>query len=398
VFDTGGSGDQTEGESNDGSPAFPGAARLDILAPSTASVCAPADITIRAYDANGELLTDYEGVVGLSSTSGHGLWGTVAANGTLSPDPDLSDDGRASYQFDQGDNGTVTLNLSNTHADRLRVRAEDAAANVVQTSDPIRFLENILRISPDDPLGDDLIAGRNHQFRADLIKRDDSGECGIAEDYQGTYELQAWLERTSIDPGGQGPRLSSGTVLDPVPDASGNGGVEIEFVDGTGLFTLLARDVGDYTLKLQDSVSGYASALDGTPLSIPSTSATAPWTARPFSIAMDVSGNPAAQNAGGPAFIAAGEEFTIRLGGALYDSADDSNGDGVADDGANLMDNDFAPSFGQEGEQVTVTSDLFAPAAGAEGDLSGADPVAGDFSGGEGNSVEQPSLKWVLSV
>ncbi|MFW5824594.1 MAG: DUF6701 domain-containing protein [Marinobacter sp.] len=274
--------------------------------------------------------------------------------------------------------------LSNTHADVLTITANDPGNDISTTSDPITFAENALYIETADALGDDLIAGRPHSYQVSMLKRDpDSGECGVAEEYDGTFGLKAWLDRATDDPGGEAPELTSseGSVTPPDSAPSANN-LAIGFDGGVGAFALTPGDVGRYTLNLRDDTSGFVQDADGAPLPVISASASAPWTARPFALALEVDGNPGAQDASGPVFQAAGEDFTLRAGGALYDGADDTNGDGVADEGANLMDNGFAPSFGKEGEQVALAADLLAPAAGDNPGLAGPQLQTDDFSGG----------------
>ncbi|MFC4258392.1 DUF6701 domain-containing protein [Marinobacter lacisalsi] len=363
--------------------------RLEVTAPTSASVCAPLNVRLTAYDTSGNVFEQYDGSVALQTSSNHGRWSPGGSRGTLSPAPDTSDDGQAVYQFVTADNGDVTLTFSNTHADQLTFTAIDQATGISVTSDPVTFAENALYIEKwNDDFGYDLIAGRKHPYKVSMLKQDPdpdpaSENCGVAADYDGTYSLKAWLVREEDDPVGAEPLLasSSDSVLLKDSEASA-GNLEVIFASGTAKISLTASDVGHYTLNLRDESSGFVQAADGTPLSIVSVSASAPWTARPFAIAMEIPGNPGAQDATGPSFQAAGEVFTLRVGGALYDSADDTNGDGVADAGANLMDNGFAASFGQEGESVVLAADLLAPATGTNPGLGGPTLEASDYSGG----------------
>ncbi|RBP20550.1 Calx-beta domain-containing protein [Marinobacter pelagius] len=357
-------------------------AGFEFVADAAASVCTPHSVTISAINDNGDVMTGYDGAVRLSTSSGHGTWNLEDGQGALAPEPDSSDDGSVFYDFVASDGGEVRFQLSNTHADILTVTVLDETLGVSGTSNAIEFLENVLRITSKDGLGDDLIAGRRHQYRVDLLKRDDTGDCTVAEDYQGTYALQAWLDRTAGDPGGLEPSLTSANTLGQVPDVAGPETLEVTFTKGVGTFSLLAPDVGQYTLRLLDSVSGYAEALDGSPIPIPSTSAGAPWTVRPFAVAIRAPGNPGATDASGPIFKSAGEAFTIEAKGVLYNAADDSDGDGQADPGSNLWDNIVAPSFGQEGETVTVEADLRAPLPGNNPGLVGTTNPLSTFTNG----------------
>ncbi|KRW81768.1 hypothetical protein AQ621_05995 [Marinobacter sp. P4B1] len=329
-------------------------------------------------------MTGYTGKIDLSTTSNHGTWSVNEGNGALSPLPDNSDDGQASYQFDLSDAGVATFAFSNTHADLLSIRGTDSSEGVVASGGAVEFLENILRLSPNDLLGDDLIAGRAHQYDVSLIKRDDSGECGVATDYEGTHLLDVWLDRTSNDPGGAGPEVRGENTLQEAGNESGSGSVEVEFTGGQADLFIKPVDVGEYTVRLLDASSGYARDLAGAAIPIPSTSTGSPWTARPFALAVNAPGNPGATDANGGVFRAAGESFRLEVAGVLYDAADDSDGDGQAEPGANVWDNARAVSFGQEGESTVLKSTLLAPAYGeADAFFPGAEPIA-DYSGGIG--------------
>jgi MSHA biogenesis protein MshQ len=351
---------------------------------SAGSVCEPLAVRVEALDSSGATLTGYTGKVDLSTTSNHGTWSVNEGNGALSPLPDNSDDGQASYQFDLSDAGVATFALSNTHADVLSITGTDFSENVVATGEVVEFLENILRISPNDPLGGDLIAGREHQYDVSLIKRDDSGECGVATDYEGTHLLDVWLDRTSNDPGGAGPEVRGENTLQEAGNESGSGSVEVEFTGGQADLFIKPVDVGEYTVGLLDASSGYARDLAGAAIPIPSTSTGSPWTARPFALAVNAPGNPGATDANGGVFRAAGESFRLEVAGVLYDAADDSDGDGQAEPGANVWDNARAVSFGQEGESSVLQSTLLAPAGGEpDAFYSGAEPIS-SYSGGVG--------------
>lgn len=358
--------------------------RLEITAPSSASVCAATTVGITAYDSNDDVLDNYEGTVSLSTSSGHGRWGRYEGSGILSPEPGDSDDGLAGYQFVTADGGDATFTYANTHADVLTITAVDVDTGISATSEPIIFAENALFIESADTLGDDLIAGRAHDYRASMRRQDPvTGDCGVAEDYEGSIGLKAWLDRAADDPDGSAPVLSSSEDTVQLPDATPSGNnLVANFVGGEADLSLLPSDVGRFTLNLLDDSSGFVKDLNGDPIPIISASAAAPWTARPFAIALDVPGNPAAQDASGARFQAAGENFTLRVGGALYDASDDLGGDGVADAGATLMDNGFASSFGREGEQTHLLAQLLAPVDGTNPGLAGPQLQASDFSGG----------------
>jgi MSHA biogenesis protein MshQ len=362
--------------------------RFSIDVAAGASVCAPLSVKLSAYDSNDEVLTDYTGTVSLTTSSKHGRWAPGDGSGTLLPDPDDSDDGVAAYEFADADNGEVSLQLRNTHADVLTITAQDQdqAAGISVTSDPITFSENVLYIESDDDLGDDLIAGRSHDYQVSLLRRNDNDECGVASDYDETYGLKAWLTRAPEDPGGEAPALESSvsSSLSTTPSMQPeSNNFAVVFAEGIGNFSLTPSDVGRYTLKLLDDTSGFVQDLNGDPLPLISASDDAPWTARPFGISIEAVDNPGAIDASGTVFRIAAGEFSLRIAGRLYESADDGNGDGAADTGANLLNNSFAPSFGREGEKVVFDHELLAPdPTNAPGQLYAPELQASDFGDG----------------
>ncbi len=102
-----------------------------VSAPSNAVNCFPAEISIQLLDKNGDLIPDFEGVITLSTSSGHGDWSVAGvANGVLSND--MADDGLASYGMLEADLGVATFYLSDTHAESTTISIE--AQGITQTA------------------------------------------------------------------------------------------------------------------------------------------------------------------------------------------------------------------------------------------------------------------------
>ncbi|WP_369600987.1 DUF6701 domain-containing protein [Hahella sp. SMD15-11] len=347
---------------------------FDVTVSPSASTCVPTAVTVTARDPGNNILTSYAGTINLTTSSAHGDWSVTTGNGTLSPNPDTDDNGAASYTFDAADNGVVTLALANSHADQLTVAVNDASAGVSATSSPITFLDNAFVIDSTDSLGYDFVAGRDHALSATLWRKDPStGVCAIATGYSGTYSLKAWLTRDGADPGGAAPAVtaaSTATLPNAVP---GSNNLSVAFNNGVGALTLQTTDVGKYTLNLRDDTSGFVQDAAGNPLTIDSTATSSPWVVRPFGLHVEAAGNPAAGSATGPVFTQAGTGFTLNVRAVQYQSADDADGDGQPDSGANLADNAATAGFGQENpaETVTLSSTLVAPAGGNDPGLTG---------------------------
>jgi MSHA biogenesis protein MshQ len=388
VFDSALSASEVESVYNTVRPcAVPPLDNFEVVVPGTASVCEPADVIIRARDAANNTISDYSGTVNLTTSSGNGNWTFVSADGTLSPQPDIDDNGQAQYSFVNSDNGEITLGLSNRRANALTVTVGDAVGGQSGTSSVIQFRENAFVITQNDSLGDDFVAGRNHQLKVQAIRRDSTTEeCGLVTGYNGNIDLKGWIQRTGADPGGASPGLAGGAGTDTMPDTEpANNNTTLVFNQGEAAPQWLTTDVGRYALNLKDDSSGIVEDENGDPLAVVGSSQE--WTVRPFGFAVRVPGNPAANSAGGDAFLAAGRLFDIQVRAVQYDSDDDTDldgqpdghGDSQATNNADLTDNGTVESFD---ESVVLSAYLSAgPTGAAAPGLVGLSGVSGFSSG-----------------
>jgi len=321
------------GSNWDGSPRQCSAAidRIAVTTITSASVCTPQSVTIAVYGSDGQLVSDYSGTVSLTTSAAAGDWLAGSADqpqGTLTN----NGNGSGSYQFVASDGGSVELLLSHNRADQLTITAQDNAEGVSGTSNGVSFSENVIQISELDALDYDLVAGRDHLFRATLVRQDSSGVCGVATDYNYNLNLAGWLQRSGNDPSGSAPYLiTNGSSVTQVAANSEGAAVTVpmNFSSGIADFYLRTSDTGQYTLNLKDSTSGYIKDLNGNDLPIYSSSQT--WTVRPFGYRIVAAGNPGAVDHTGSAYIAAATDFNVTVAGVAYDGADDSNGDGHPD-------------------------------------------------------------------
>lgn len=354
---------------------------------SSASTCSPHSITITARDSDSQIMTDYTGTLTLATSSDNADWSKTStagdAQGVLSPG--TADSGSASYTFDADslDQGQVTLQLSNSHAQAVTISAADIAAGVSSTSSSLTFAENAFIVSmTESTLDDDMIAGRSHSMRVQMIRRDPvTGECGAAEAYD-TASVKAWISRASSDPGAAEPSLTNAnndTVqLPSAKPAIAN--ITFPFVDGTAHFYLLASDVGKYRLNILDSSGSFA---DGE-----ISGGSSELVARPFGFAISIDGNPAATSATGSAFTPAGANFLVTVKAIGWQANDDNDDSGSPDghndsdpsNNASLTDNNVLTYFGREtpAESVTLTGALRLPVGGTDPGLGDGDPSSND--------------------
>ncbi len=349
----------------------------------SASTCAPFAFSITAEDSSNNPVTDYTGSIDITTSTSHGNFAISSATNAISPNPDADDNGAASYLFDSADSGQIDLTLDNAHAETLTITVADSAASVSSTSVNVTFSENAFVIEDNDAqiAGSNVpVAGRDHAYRIRMVRQDSStGVCATATEYNGAKNLKLWRSQNATDPSSSNPLLDGDSL--PAADPGANNGA-ITFSAGVANVLLSTSDIGKYTLELADISNSFSdTTIAGT---------SAEQTIRPFGIGIDFSGMRAADfadngaiddstgsnlsfaaNSSGSVFTQAGENFSATVSGVLWQAADDSDDDGVPDSGAFLGNNTVAPSFGAEGESVTLSASLFAPAGATLGSLSG---------------------------
>ena len=348
--------------------------RFEVTVAATASVCAPVAVTIRALQSDGSTYTGYSGTVNIATSAMHGNWSKTTASGTLNPATDNDDNGAVQYTFASGDNGQAILYLSNTHADRLTITATENSGTATGTSSAVQFSENALVISTVPTTYADFVAGRTHPLQIEAQYRDPvTGDCGPFLAYDGNIPLKTWITRSANDPGGVRPSITTTSGDVQLPTAQpGSNNATLAFTQGLATLNWVTSDVGQYVFNLLDDSSGLV--VDTTGAALPVSGASATFTVRPFgfytraqSRRVPLTNNPAASDATGAAFVKAGESFDVLATAVQYESADDSNADGVPDAGADLSGNGATPAFGQEPagarDTVALTSALVLPSA-----------------------------------
>lgn len=346
-----------------------------------ATSCLGQELVISALDPTGKVVGNYQGSVQISTSTGRGNWSRVAASGTLSPNPDTDDNGAVTYTFAAADNGSATLRLANPRGGSLAVTVRDATLGIATTSATLSFAGNYFVITTSDALGSDVVAGRPHLLRVEMWSSASGGSCGVVSAYTGSRNLKAWLTRDSQDPNGAAPQLGTTSLPGAAPAASNLSG---SFVNGVLNLTLGSTDVGKYSLNLRDDSLSFSSQ--------PINGSSSVLVARPFGLALDfggdrqangTTGTSTATGAGGPLFARAGQPFGTTLRAVRWQAADDADGDGRPDSGANLYDNAATASFGAEPTPALVSLDavLVQPAGGTPGVLDNGDSLTG-FSGG----------------
>ncbi len=424
--DWGNNGDApSEGSTNDTSGGTAGSFNITIFSPgSTCSTDgqiggAPLRerVIIEVLNNGGNTLTNFNGIVNLTTSNNHGNWYTTDGTGA-SADPALGilsdtagdDNGAASYDFDPNDNGFVSLYFDNQHAETMTITVTlDGDPGTFAFSAPLQFLDNVFVVNVSEPnppfntTPNDLvpIAGRPHQFQIQMMRRDTSltpNDCGPASNYN-IPSIKAWYTPGPEHPvGATAPSLNATSITTAEPVAAN---FPASFASGVATFNLNTTDVGKFALVFKDDFSGFADVdIDSDPINL---------TVRPFGFDIDTSdqrqndysvdglldgdllvdgddGNATyAADENGSVFARAGEDFTVTVTAVRWQSGDDVGDDGVPDTGANLTDNLPTNSYGQElitPATVDITHAVTLPTPTPDtGSLSGGLAITGFTNG-----------------
>ncbi|WP_193222166.1 DUF6701 domain-containing protein [Alkalilimnicola sp. S0819] len=350
--------------------------------------CLNEPITVQAR-AGGAAFTGFQGTVQLNTGTGAGGWqvapGFNAAN-LADADPN---DGLASYQFD-GSEPDATVELRLVYREGANpVQIQASAGGIVGTAADLVFTPSGY-VFTDAPVGNPAAldqslaantAGTGRTLHITAYGQTPTDPvCGIIESYDGAKALDFWAGYQQPAHAGGAPRrvLVDGRGIDHFEGEGQAGGAwSVSFSQGRAQVPVRYKDTGSVRLHARDT---------GTPvdtddvLSGDIRGGSQTWVSRPAELlvnairrAVDGVANPAAADADGPAFIAAGEDFLLRV------EARDADGD-------------LTPSFGQEGEAVDLEHSLLAPAGGQNPALQdgGSGPLQA-FSGGQADSH---SLSW----
>jgi len=339
---------------------------FDITVGVSASTCASQSVTITAKDISDNVLTGYTGSVSITTSSAHGDWAITSGGGVFSNG--TADDGVASYTFVAGDNGTITLSFTNTHADDLTFNVTDITSPSSSTTSAVTtsFRDSAFVITP-DPIQ---IAGRDQSMTVALYTRV-GGSCGPDTNYFGSKNLDVWLDLDVSHPAGATvPTIGVLTLPTAAPASNpASNNIALTFTAGVASFVMSTVDVGKYVLNLRDDTRLYATAVDLSGAS--SALTTRPW------LHVAVTGNQFADLPGGNVFTSAGTNFAATVRGVLWQAVDDANNDGVPDSGANLVDNAVAPRFAWD-TALTATAP-YTPAAGTLGTITNGSLLAGNY-------------------
>jgi len=392
---------------------------LSIAHDGMAINCQPENITISAHTATGphDIDTAYIGTVTLSVDTAHGDWSYVS--GGNAANLSNSGNGDATYVFDGSESGSVMLALANTFAETIDIDVSDGtydekSGNADASDDPpLTYAPsgfNFLANGVSSAVGTQISGKRSDVgYGAQLLELEAidtntlTGACEAALTGVVTVEMGFECENANtcqrpIYLGATAPSTQvNGTdtnVVNPLVYSN----VSLDFgsaVDTTATFVLNYPDAGQIQLHARYALSPSGQDLLGGSNS---------FVVRPFGFNVSVPHPtpPHATTYAGNRLTSAGTAFTVNAAGVLWNSADDNAGgsDGIPDnhDDVDPSNNDDlsnntvtlggttysgTPNFGQESENIELTSLLFAPAGGADPGLP-ANTLISSFSGGGG--------------
>ncbi len=367
--------------------------------------CQAEPVTIVAHDTLENPLvigTTVPVVVTLTTSTNNGDWvSVISGNGVLTN----FGNGQATYTFIN--ESTVILDFKDTFVETVNINVSGGGAAESALEDPDLVFDragfNFLANGVKNTIGLQ-IAGKPSNFApgAQVLElqavrtNDDTGACEAALVGANTIDLAFECENPAS--------CTARQVNINGTDIAGNNagasplsytGVSLDFgdaTDSTATFDMSYPDAGRIQLHARYNIPLEGGAPSGNLM----LGASNEFVVRPFAFHITVPGNPVATNPTDPVFTSAGSDFTSSVRAVLWELADDTNNDGIADghndtvpsNNADLSLNLAALNYGQEiaVEQVSLGAQLDQPAGGTNPGLAGGTTIT-TFASGSGSSA-----------
>jgi len=318
--------------------------------------------------------TDYNAEVTLDTQSGFGSWSWVGGSGTFTDA--IANDGLATYDWPLGESsatfalsypeGPATIDIDVFQTSDTGIRDNDAEGGVEFS--PSGFTLTAAALSNPPPpviatFSAPQVAGTDFAIHiAAYGQVPNDPVCGIIESYAGPRNLKFWMGYMNPVSGTVTGSVDAVTL--PAAEAAA-ADQPVTFTNGQAAVTGKYKDAG----QIQFSVKDDSLAHPDLPTGI--RGATAGFVVKPYQFVLsnieDGAGNPnpAAADASGTAFVAAGDSFAATV--TAYDA-----------------EGDVTPNYGQEivPETVLLTPNLVAP-AGGDNPAIGAATGFGPFAAGQ---------------
>lgn len=325
--------------------------------------CLDETVQVNIVDSlTGSPRTDYNDQVTLDTMTGVGTWTLISGSGTFVDA--VSDDGVATYTWPLGESNAVfalsytqgppTFDIDVYQSNDPLIRDDDSEGDIVFSASGFTLTAAPLSNPPPVvivPFDATQFAGTDFGiYLAAYGQTANDPACGIIESYSGPQNLKFWFDRA--DPAGGAVAVSvDGNPIGTNEAAAVDQGVN--FVNGQAAVTAKYKDVGLVQVLVKDDSLSHPDLPAGI------RGATANFVVKPAYFGLsninDSAGNPnpAAADASGNVFVAAGDPFSVTV------TAFDAEGD-------------VTPNFGQEStpETVRLSSSLVAPASGNDPGIS----------------------------
>lgn len=386
---------------------------FNIIHDTTAINCQSEPITFEVHMANHLVDTAYVNTLNLSTSTVKGDWSVITGLGTLNNG--VANDGIATYNMVAGDLGVVVLGLKDTTVETVNINVTDGVIseitgaalasedqNLAFAQSGFVFLADGVPSSITTQIGGKAsnLAPGNQVLELQAIRTSDTtGACEAA--LQGVQQIELAFEcRNPATCTANQFSINGGTAT----NIAGNGlaavsnytPVSLDFgnaTDTTASFVMNYPDVGEvqlyarYNIPLDDGSK--------TPSGVYMSGNSNIFVERPFGFYVSASGNPAATSAAGGVYTQAGTDFITNVKAVLYQAADDTDANGIADghndtnpaNNVNLSDNIAALNYGQEAvtENLVLSSLLNQPSGGIDPGLLGGTTLS-TFSNGVASS------------
>ena len=337
--------------------------------------CQDEVVQVQVIDStSGTPINSYNGQVTIDTQSGFGSWSKVAGSGPFN-DATLND-GLATYGWPLGESsaafalsypeGPASIDVDVFQTSDTGIRDNDAEGAVVFSPSGFTVTAAALSNPPPAvivPFMTPQTAGTDFPIHiAAFGTTANDPVCGIIEAYTGPKNLKFW--QNYMNPVGGSITATVDAVVIPAAEAAATDQA-VTFTNGQAQVTGKYKDVGRIQINMKDDSQPHPDLPNGI------RGATTGFVVKPYQFLLssieDGAGNPnpAAPDASGDAFIAAGEGFSVTV------SAVDAEGD-------------VTPNYGQEiiPETVALTPVLVDPAVGDNPPLA-AVPGFGPFVAGQ---------------
>lgn len=317
--------------------------------------------------------TDYNQQLTLDTQTGTGSWTLTTGSGTFSDT--VTNDGIATYDWPLGEStavflldykqGTPVFDIDVFQTSDPIMRDNDTEGMITFSASGFTVSETPLRNPPPGiipPFASPRIAGTDFAVYLTAFGQTPTDPtCGVIETYTGPQNIKFWFNR--FDPASGSIAVTVDAAAVSVTEVTATAQAVV-FTNGQAMVTAKYKDAGRISILLKDDSRIHADLPDG----IRGATASIPVKPQRFVLMSikDAGGmpNPAAIDASGPVFLAAGAPFSVTV------TALDAEGS-------------VTPNFGRESiaETVRLTSSLVSPAAAND---PGVNPLFGfgAFSGG----------------